>query len=42
VREFQQHRGLDVDGIAGVKTQVALDAALRTPGTPLLQSSGGS
>jgi general secretion pathway protein A len=42
VREFQQHRGLDVDGIAGVRTQVALDAALRTPGTPLLQSSGGS
>ncbi len=41
VREFQARRGLDVDGIAGVQTQVALDAALRAPGTPLLQSAGG-
>ena len=41
VREFQQRRGLDVDGIAGVQTQVALDAALRVPGTPLLQAAGG-
>lgn len=40
VREFQTRRGLDVDGVAGVQTQVALDAALRAPGTPLLQSAG--
>ncbi len=42
VREFQQQRGLAVDGVAGVQTQVALDAALREAGTPLLQAAGTS
>jgi general secretion pathway protein A len=37
VREFQLQRGLGVDGVAGVQTQIALDAALRQPGTPVLQ-----
>jgi general secretion pathway protein A len=37
VREFQQRRGLAVDGIAGVQTQIALDAALKQEGTPVLQ-----
>ncbi|MET0291611.1 MAG: peptidoglycan-binding protein, partial [Steroidobacteraceae bacterium] len=39
VRAFQALRGLAVDGVAGVQTQVALDAALRESGTPLLQST---
>ncbi len=39
VREFQLRQGLDADGIAGMQTQVALDAALKVPGTPLLQTA---
>jgi general secretion pathway protein A len=42
VREFQQRRGLGVDGVAGVQTQVALDAAVAQPGTPLLQSTAAA
>jgi general secretion pathway protein A len=42
VREFQLRQGLTVDGIAGLQTQVALDAALKVPGTPLLTTSTGS
>jgi general secretion pathway protein A len=42
VREFQQRRGLGVDGVAGVQTQVALDAAVAQPGTPLLQSAAAA
>jgi general secretion pathway protein A len=36
VEQFQRERRLTVDGIAGVQTQVALDAALPPPGTPVL------
>jgi general secretion pathway protein A len=36
VEDFQRSRRLDVDGIAGVQTQLVLDAALRAPGTPTL------
>ena len=43
MREFQQKNGLGADGIAGVQTQMVLDAALAQPGTPLLaKSTGGS
>lgn len=36
VQEFQRTRRLHVDGIAGLQTQIALDAALPAPGTPVL------
>lgn len=36
VQEFQRARRLNVDGIAGLQTQIALDAALPAPGTPVL------
>jgi general secretion pathway protein A len=36
VRQFQRERMLDVDGIVGARTQVALLAELSIPGTPLL------
>jgi general secretion pathway protein A len=36
VEQFQQKNRLNVDGVAGVQTQVLLDAALADPGTPLL------
>ncbi|MEO7774479.1 MAG: peptidoglycan-binding protein, partial [Steroidobacteraceae bacterium] len=36
VEQFQQKNRLTVDGVAGVQTQVMLDAALAAPGTPLL------
>jgi general secretion pathway protein A len=43
VRQFQQKSGIGVDGVAGVQTQLLLDAALAQPGSPLLaNSSGGS
>ena len=36
VEDFQRSRRLAVDGIAGVQTQLVLDAALGAPGTPTL------
>jgi len=40
VEEFQRKNRLAVDGIAGVQTQVALDAALNDSTTPFLRSGG--
>jgi general secretion pathway protein A len=37
VEDFQRRNRLVVDGIAGLQTQVALDAALLDPNTPFLQ-----
>jgi general secretion pathway protein A len=42
VEEFQRAHHLAVDGIAGVETQLLLDAVLAAPGTPTLQSPGAS
>jgi general secretion pathway protein A len=42
VEEFQRAHHLDVDGIAGVETQLLLDAVLAAPGTPTLQSPGAA
>jgi general secretion pathway protein A len=39
VQNFQREHRLNVDGIAGVQTQVVLDTALAEPGSPLLQNS---
>jgi general secretion pathway protein A len=39
VEEFQRRNRLAVDGIAGVQTQVALDAALNDATTPFLRGS---
>ncbi|MGE0582652.1 MAG: AAA family ATPase [Steroidobacteraceae bacterium] len=36
VEDFQRERRLDVDGIAGVQTQFALDTAAPAAGTPIL------
>jgi general secretion pathway protein A len=41
VEEFQRGHRLTVDGIAGVQTQVVLDALVGLPGTPTLGRSGG-
>jgi len=42
VEDFQRARRLNVDGIAGPQTQIALDAALAPAGTPrLLGGAGG-
>jgi len=41
VEEFQRGHRLTVDGIAGVQTQVVLDALVGAPGTPTLGRSGG-
>jgi general secretion pathway protein A len=38
VERFQRAARLQVDGIAGIETQIALDAALAAPDSPLLQS----
>ena len=38
VEEFQRRHRLAVDGIAGVQTQVALDAALNDAATPFLRN----
>jgi general secretion pathway protein A len=37
VQNFQREHRLNVDGIAGLQTQVLLDTALAEPGSPLLQ-----
>jgi general secretion pathway protein A len=42
VEDFQRKNRLAVDGIAGVQTQVALDAALNDATTPFLRSSAGT
>jgi general secretion pathway protein A len=39
VQNFQRAHRLNVDGIAGIQTQVVLDTALAEPGSPLLLSS---
>lgn len=36
VKSFQREYRLNVDGIAGIQTQVVLDTAVAEPGTPLL------
>jgi general secretion pathway protein A len=36
VEEFQRQYRLNVDGIAGVQTQIILDGLGSTPGTPVL------
>ena len=38
VEEFQRRHRLAVDGIAGVQTQIALDAALNDAATPFLRN----
>ncbi len=40
VREFQRAHGLRPDGIAGIRTLIALQSALRQPGRPLLDGDG--
>jgi general secretion pathway protein A len=40
VEDFQRSRRLAVDGVAGVQTQLVLDAALGAPGTPTLADPG--
>jgi peptidoglycan hydrolase-like protein with peptidoglycan-binding domain len=37
VEQFQRAHRLTVDGVAGIETQVALDAALAGPDSPLLE-----
>jgi general secretion pathway protein A len=37
VEQFQRANRLQVDGIAGIETQIALDSALAAPDSPLLQ-----
>jgi len=39
VQNFQREHRLNVDGIAGVQTQVVLDTALAEPGSPVLLSN---
>jgi general secretion pathway protein A len=39
VQNFQREHRLNVDGIAGLQTQVVLDTALADPGSPLLLRS---
>ncbi len=42
VEDFQRKNRLAVDGVAGVQTQVALDAALNDSATPFLRHEAGS
>jgi general secretion pathway protein A len=42
VEDFQRKNRLAVDGIAGIQTQVALDAALKDAATPFLHPASGS
>jgi general secretion pathway protein A len=37
VEQFQRANRLTVDGVAGIETQVALDAALAAPDSPMLE-----
>ena len=39
VRQFQRNHRLTVDGIAGVRTQIALAGALASPGSPFLTAT---
>jgi general secretion pathway protein A len=39
VQNFQREHRLNVDGIAGVQTQLVLETALAEPGSPLLLAS---
>jgi general secretion pathway protein A len=39
VRQFQRNHRLTVDGIAGIRTQIALGGALASPGSPLLTAA---
>jgi len=39
VQNFQREHRLNVDGVAGLQTQVMLDTALAEPGSPLLQQT---
>ena len=39
VQNFQREHRLNVDGIAGLQTQVVLDTALAEPGSPLLMQA---
>jgi len=39
VRQFQRNHRLTVDGIAGVRTQIALAGAVARPGSPLLTAA---
>jgi len=41
VEDFQRQHRLTVDGIAGLQTQLVLDTALATPGTPFLSAPHG-
>ncbi len=41
VEDFQRSAHQTPDGIANIETQLLLDSALATPGTPLLRSPGG-
>jgi peptidoglycan hydrolase-like protein with peptidoglycan-binding domain len=38
VEQFQRANRLTVDGVAGIETQVALDAALAGPDSPRLET----
>jgi len=42
VEQFQRANRLTVDGVAGIETQVALDAALAGPDSPRLESRGAT
>jgi general secretion pathway protein A len=42
VEEFQRQNRLNVDGIAGVQTQIVLDSLGNTAGSPLLVARSGS
>jgi general secretion pathway protein A len=39
VQNFQREHRLNVDGVAGIQTQVVLDTALAEPGSPLLAAN---